>query len=73
MKQEVHEPAIYNAVITAIATGSFRMSEISNKIEEDTSVCVAYIWWGANSKTKTQEEIDIMETDKDSALFGECK
>ena len=169
LKQEVREPAIYNAVITAIATGSSKMNEISNKIDEDTSVCATYIknlitlgivkkespygekstrktiysiednmfrfwyrfvpentsvisrgatdlaysriapelssymgsvfedickqylwklllegkcavsftelgrWWGANSKTKTQEEIDIMGTDKDSALFGECK
>jgi len=28
-------------------------------------------WWGTNPKTKTQEEIDIMGTDKDAALFGE--
>lgn len=169
LKQEVREPAIYNAVITAIATGSSKMNEISNKIDEDTSVCATYIknlitlgivkkespygekksrktiysiednmfrfwyrfvpentsvisrgvtdlaykriapelssymggvfedickqylwkllledkcavnfsdigrWWGTNPKTKTQEEIDIMGTDKDSALFGECK
>lgn len=169
LKQEVREPAIYNAVITAIATGSSKMNEISNKIDEDTSVCATYIknlitlgivkkespygekssrktiysiednmfcfwyrfvpentsvisrgatdlaykrvepelssymggvfedickqylwklilkgkcavncsdigrWWGANPKTKSQEEIDIMGTDKNSALFGECK
>lgn len=169
LKQEVREPAIYNAVITAIATGSSKMNEISNKIDEDTSVCATYIknlimlgilkkelpygekssrktiysiednmfrfwyrfvpenisiisrgakdlayariapelssymggvfeeicrqylwklllegrcavnfndigrWWGTNPKTKSQEEIDIMGTDKDSALFGECK
>ena len=169
LKQEVREPAIYNAVITAIATGASKMSEISGKIDEDTSVCATYIknlislgivnkempygeksgrktiysiednmfrfwyrfvpentslisrgaadlaysriapelsaymggvfeeickqylwrlllagkcavrftelgrWWGANPKTRTQEEIDIMGTDKDSALFGECK
>ena len=169
LKQEVREPAIYNAIITAIATGSSRMNEISSKVGEDTSVCSAYIknlillgivkkelpygekssrktiysiednmfrfwyrfvtkntsvivrgasdlaygriapelpdymgsvfedickqylwklllkgecpvnfnelgrWWGANSKTKVQEEIDIMGSDKDSALFGECK
>lgn len=169
LKQEVREPAIYNAVITAIATGSTRMNEISNKIDEDTSVCATYIknlmtlgivkkespygekstrktiysiddnmfrfwyrfvpentsvisrgaaglaynriapeipaymggvfeeickqylwklllegkcavnftdlgrWWGANPKTKRQEEIDIMGTDKDAALFAECK
>ena len=30
-------------------------------------------WWGTNPKTKSQEEIDIMGTDKDAALFGECK
>lgn len=169
LKQEVREPAIYNAVITAIATGCSKMNEISTKIDEDTSVCATYIrnlitlgiikkespygekssrktiysiednmfrfwyrfvpentsiisrgasdlaykriapelssymggvfeeickqylwkllldgncavnfsdlgrWWGTNPKTKTQEEIDIMGTDKDSALFAECK
>ncbi len=169
LKQEVREPAIYNAVITAIATGSSKMNEISSKIGEDTSVCATYIknlitlgivkkespygetssrktiysiednmfrfwyrfvpentsiisrgatnlayqrvapelpnymgavfedickqylwklllegkcavnfsdigrWWGTNPKTKSQEEIDIMGTDKDSVLFAECK
>lgn len=169
LKQEVREPAIYNAVITAIAAGCSKMNEISNKIGEDTSVCATYIknlitlgivkkespygekssrktiyslednmfrfwyrfvpentsvisrgatdlaysriapelsaymggvfegickqylwklllegkcavdfsdigrWWGANPKTRSQEEIDIMGSDKDSALFGECK
>lgn len=169
LKQEVREPAIYNAIITAIAAGSSKMNEISNKIDENTSVCAAYIknlitlgiikkespygekssrktiysiednmfrfwyrfvpentsiisrgaadlaysriapelpsymgnvfeeicrqylwklllegkcavnfsdigrWWGTNPKTKSQEEIDIMGTDKNAALFGECK
>lgn len=169
LKQEVREPAIYNAVITAVAAGSSKMNEISGKIGENTSVCAAYIknlialdivkketpygekagrktiysiednmfrfwyrfvpenisvisrgasdlaysriapllssymgsvfedickqylwklllegkcavnfsdigrWWGANPKTKSQEEIDIMGTDKDTALFAECK
>lgn len=43
IKQEVREPAIYNAIITAIATGSTRMSEISGKVGEDTNVCSTYI------------------------------
>ncbi len=169
LKQEVREPAIYNAVITAIATGCSKMNEISNKIGEDTSVCATYIknlitlgivkkespygekssrktlysiednmfrfwyrfvpenasiisrgasdlaynriapelssymggvfedickqylwklliegrcavnfsdisrWWGTNPKTRSQEEIDIIGADKDSALFAECK
>jgi AAA+ ATPase superfamily predicted ATPase len=30
-------------------------------------------WWGSNSKTRTQEEIDIMATRNDKALFVECK
>ena len=39
MKQEVREPAIYTAIITAIASGASRMSEISGKVGEDTNVC----------------------------------
>jgi len=169
LKQEVREPAIYNAIITAIAAGSSKINEISGKINENTSVCAIYIknlitlgiikkeapygekssrktiysiednmfrfwyrfvpentsiisrgsadlaykrispalssymggifedickqylwklllagkcavnfnslgrWWGTNPKTKSQEKIDIMGADKDSALFGECK
>lgn len=170
LKQEVREPAIYTAIITAIAAGSSRMSEISNKVGESTNVCTTYLknlvslgivqketpygekasrksvyaiednmfrfwyrfvlennstiargaadlvykriepyfsdymgkvfenicmqylwklllsgespveftslgrWWGANPKTRKQEEIDIMgEQDKNTALFGECK
>lgn len=169
LKQEVREPAIYNAIITAIANGCSKMSEISNKICEETSVCATYIknlitlgivkkespygekssrktiyfiednmfrfwyrfipentslisrgateiaykrisskissymggvfeeickqylwklllegncavnfsdigrWWGTNPKTRSQEEIDIMGADHDSALFAECK
>lgn len=43
LKQEVREPAVYTAIITAIATGYSRMSEISNKVGENTNVCAAYI------------------------------
>ncbi len=43
LKQEVREPALYNAIITAIATGASRMSEISSKIGEDTNICSAYV------------------------------
>jgi len=43
LKQEVREPAIYTAIITAIAGGASRMSEISSKVGEDTSVCTLYI------------------------------
>ncbi len=43
LKQEVREPAIYSAIITAIATGSSRMSEIASKTGEDTSKCSTYV------------------------------
>lgn len=43
LKQEVREPAIYTAIITAIATGHSRMSEISTKAGEDTNVCANYL------------------------------
>lgn len=43
LKQEVREPAIYTAIIAAIATGASRMSEISGKVGEDTNVCAMYL------------------------------
>ncbi len=43
LKQEVREPAIYNAIITAIAGGASRLSEIAGKVGEETSACAAYI------------------------------
>ena len=43
LKQEVREPVIYNAIITAIATGASRMSEIATKEGESTTTCTAYI------------------------------
>ena len=43
LKQEVREPAIYNAIITAVASGHSRMSEISTKVGESTTVCSGYL------------------------------
>ena len=43
LQQEVREPAIYNAIISAVATGSTKLSEISSKIGEETSACSAYL------------------------------
>lgn len=43
LKQEVREPAVYTAIITAIAAGASRMSEISGKVGESTNVCSVYI------------------------------
>ena len=30
-------------------------------------------WWGGSTKQKKQIEIDMMSTQNDNALFGECK
>lgn len=43
LRQEVREPATYNAVIAAIAAGCSRMNEIATRVGEDTSVCAAYL------------------------------
>ena len=43
LKQEVREPAIYTAIITAIASGSSRMSEICTKVAEETNTVSVYI------------------------------
>lgn len=43
LKQEVREPALYYAVISAVAEGASKLNEIANKIGEGTSVCATYI------------------------------
>lgn len=43
LKQEVREPSLYNAIITVIAGGATRMSEISDRVDESTNICAAYI------------------------------
>lgn len=43
LKQEVREPALYNAVITAVAAGASRMAEIATKVGEGSSVCAIYL------------------------------
>jgi AAA+ ATPase superfamily predicted ATPase len=43
LQQEVREPAIYNAIISAVATGCTKLSEISSKVGEETSACSAYL------------------------------
>ena len=43
LRQEIREPAIYNAIISAIASGCTRMSEIAAKAGESTSSCSVYL------------------------------
>jgi AAA+ ATPase superfamily predicted ATPase len=43
LKQEVREPAHYNAIIRSIATGSTRNSEIAARADMETGACANYL------------------------------
>lgn len=43
LKQELREPAVYNAVITAIASGKTKLSEIASTLNVETGLCSKYI------------------------------
>lgn len=43
LKQEVREPALYNAIITAVAGGATKMSVIASKVGESTSTTSSYL------------------------------
>ena len=43
LKQEVRDTSIYNAIITSIATGASRVSEIASKVGEESSLCSNYL------------------------------
>lgn len=43
LKQELREPAVYNAIISAIAQGASKLNEISTKIGEAPSKVIKYL------------------------------
>ncbi|MCL2159386.1 MAG: ATP-binding protein [Oscillospiraceae bacterium] len=43
LKQELREPALYNSIITSIATGSSKLNEIATKSHMATSACSIYL------------------------------
>lgn len=43
LKQELREPATYNAIVTAIASGKTKLSEIASAVGMDTGSCTKYI------------------------------
>ena len=43
LKQEVRDPALYNAIIQGIAEGRSRLSEIAGKAGLETSACTQYV------------------------------
>jgi len=43
LKQELREPAIYNSIITAVASGSSRLNEIATKTGIESKICSKYL------------------------------
>jgi AAA+ ATPase superfamily predicted ATPase len=43
LKQELREPQTYNAVVTAIADGKTRLSEISGAVQVNSGTCIKYL------------------------------
>lgn len=43
LKMELREPAIYNSIFEAIASGASRMNDIATKIHEESNKCAKYI------------------------------
>ncbi|MCQ2432494.1 MAG: ATP-binding protein [Clostridia bacterium] len=43
LKQDLREPAIYNSIITAVASGASRSNEISTKVGMESAVCAKYL------------------------------
>ena len=64
LKQELREPQTYNDVITAIATGSSRLNEISTKTGLESAVCSKYL--------KSLISLGIVKKES-PVLFGKSK
>ena len=43
LNQELREPALYNSIITAVATGSSKVNEIETKTHLNSDTCVKYL------------------------------
>lgn len=43
LKQELREPAMYNTIITVIANGASKLSEIASQAGIETAVCTKYV------------------------------
>ncbi|MDR3294198.1 MAG: ATP-binding protein [Clostridiales bacterium] len=61
LKQELREPALYNAIIAAIATGATKLNDIATKVREDDSKIAKYI--------KNLTDLGIIE--KETPIFSE--
>jgi len=63
LKQELREPALYNAIIAAIAGGATRLNEIATKVKEPDSKVAKYI----------KNLIDLGIIEKELPMFSESE
>ena len=69
LKQEVREPAGYNAILRAIATGSSKNAEIASKVSMESSACSAYLG-NLISLGIVKKETPIMEKSTRKTLYS---
>ena len=43
LKQELREPAVYNSIISAVASGASKLNEIATKVGMETGACSKYL------------------------------
>jgi AAA+ ATPase superfamily predicted ATPase len=68
LKQELREPALYNSIITAVATGRTRINQISAKTALESATCVKYLS-NLVDLGIIKREIPIMETEASRKSF----
>lgn len=55
LQQELREPAMYNSIISTVASGATKLNEIATKLEEDRSKIFSYLNVLINMKIITKE------------------
>lgn len=69
LKQEMREPAVYNSIISSIANGYTKLSEISSKTGEESGACSIYIK-NLISLGIVKKEIPIGETKSKKTTYS---
>ena len=68
LKQELREPATYNVIIEAIASGSSRLNEISTKCGIDSNKCAKYLK-SLISLGIVKKELPVTETVSKKSIY----
>jgi hypothetical protein len=68
LKQELREPATYNAIITAIASGATKLNEISTRTHLESGLCSKYLT-ALISLGLVGKKAPILETTKNKSIY----